>query len=300
MKGAGMTSDSVTISSALLSAEVSARGAEMQSLRTNDGRDLLWDGDPAFWTGRAPILFPVVGLLNGGQYHYDGCTYTMPKHGFARGSEFAVTKQSDAAVTMRLAASDATRGAYPFDFTLDLTFRLDGAILQISAAIANHGGMPMPASFGFHPALRWPLPFGAERTEHRIAFDNDEPEAVRRIGPDGLLLPQSEPSPVTGRELALRDDLFSEDALIFNAIRSRSVNYGAPHGPQLRVTFGDFPVLGVWTKPGASFICIEPWQGLPDPAAFAGDIRDKPGIMLIAPGDIRRLAMTVAVTGSAE
>lgn len=272
----------------------------MQSLRTNDGRDLLWDGDPAFWTGRAPILFPVVGLLNGGQYHYDGSTYTMPKHGFARGSEFAVTEQSDAAVTMRLAASDATRAAYPFDFTLDLTFCLDGAILQISAVIANHGGMPMPASFGFHPALRWPLPFGAERTAHRIAFDNDEPEAVRRIGPDGLLLPQSEPSPVTGRELALRDDLFNADALIFDAVRSRSVNYGAPRGPQLRVTFGDFPALGVWTKPGANFICIEPWQGLPDPTAFAGDIRDKPAIMLIAPGDIRRWAMTIAVTGFAE
>lgn len=295
-----MTSDGVTISSALLSAEVSAQGAELQSLRTNDGRDLLWDGDPSFWTGRAPILFPVVGLLNGGHYRYDGRTYAMPKHGFARSTEFAVTEQSDTAVTMRLAATDATRAAYPFEFTLDLTFRLDGAILQVSAAIANHGDIPMPASFGFHPALRWSLPFGAERTAHRIAFDRDEPEAVRRIGPDGLLLPQSEPSPVVGRELALRDDLFRADALIFDAVRSRSVNYGAPHQPQVRVTFSDFSLLGVWTKPGAGFICIEPWQGLPDPAGFSGDIRDKPGIMLIAPGDTRRLAMAIAVTGSAE
>ncbi len=295
-----MTSNSVKISSALLSADVSALGAELQSLRTNDGRDLLWNGDPAFWTGRAPILFPVIGLLNGGHYHYDGRTYAMPKHGFARGSEFAVTEQSETAVTMQLTASDATRAAYPFDFTLDLTFRLDGAILQISGAIANEGGKPMPASFGFHPALRWPLPFGAERNAHRIVFDKDEPEAVRRIGPDGLLLPQSEPSPVAGRELALHDDLFSADALIFDAVRSRSVNYGAPQRPQLRLTFSDFPMLGVWTKPGAGFICIEPWQGLPDPAGFTGDIRDKPGIMLIAPGDIRRLAMTIAVTGSAE
>ena len=295
-----MTTDTVTISSALLSAEVSPRGAELQCLRTREGRDLLWDGDARFWTGRAPILFPVIGLLNGRHYRYDGQTYPMPKHGFARGSYFTLTEQSDSAVTMRLAASDDTRPLYPFEFALDLSFSLDGAVLRVTAAIANHGAVPMPASFGFHPALRWPLPFGAERAMHRIAFDCDEPEPVRRIGSDGLLLPETEPSPVVGCDLALRDDLFTADALIFDKVRSRRVNYGAPHGPQLRINFNDFSVLGVWTKPGAGFICIEPWKGLPDPADFGGDIRDKPGIMLISPDETRRLAMAIAVTGLTE
>ena len=295
-----MTTDTVTISSALLSAGVSPCGAELQSLRTKDNRDLLWDGDARFWTGRAPILFPVIGLLNVGHYRYNGRTYPMTKHGFARGSTFALTDQSDSAVTMRLAASDDTRPLYPFEFALDLSFRLDGAVMQVTAAIANHGAVPMPASFGFHPALRWPLPYGAERAMHRIAFDRDEPGPVRRIGSDGLLLPETEPSPVVRRNLALRDDLFIADALIFDSVRSRSVNYGAQQGPQLRITFTDFPVLGVWTKPGAGFICIEPWQGLPDPAGFGGDIRDKPGMMLISPGETRRLAMAIAVTGLTE
>lgn len=295
-----MTTDTVAISSALLSAEVSAYGAQLQSLRTNDGRDLLWDGDARFWTGRAPILFPVIGLLNGGHYRYDGRTYPMPKHGFARGSTFAVTDQSDSAVTMRLAASDDTRPLYPFEFALDLSFRLDGAVLQVTATIANHGAAPMPVSFGFHPALRWPLPYGAERAMHRIVFHCDESAPVRRIGSDGLLLPETEPSPVVGRNLVLRDDLFIDDALIFESVSSRSVNYGALQGPQLRITFTDFPVLGVWTKPGAGFICIEPWQGLPDPAGFDGDIREKPGMMLISPGETRRLAMEIAVTGFTE
>ena len=301
MSGVGrMTTDTLTISSALLSAEVSPRGAELQCLRTREGRDLLWDGDARFWTGRAPILFPVIGLLNGRHYRYDGQTYPMPKHGFARGSYFTLTEQSDSAVTMRLAASDDTRPLYPFEFALDLSFSLNGAVLRVTAAIANHGAVPMPASFGFHPALRWPLPFGAERAVHRIAFDCDEPEPVRRIGYDGLLRPETEPSPIVRRDLALRDDLFTADALIFDKVSSRKLNYGALHGPQLRITFTDFSVLGVWTKPGAGFICVEPWQGLPDPAGFAGDIRDKPGIMLISPGETRHLAMTIAVTGLTE
>ena len=285
----------IAIASSQLSAVISPLGAELRALSTSAGAQLLWDGDPAFWTGRAPILFPVIGELAGGVYRYDGRAYAMPKHGFARHSTFSViTADTDRAV-LRLRANAATRAVYPFEFALDLEYALDGAQLTMAATITNQGTHAMPASFGFHPALRWPLPFGAERAEHRLLFAQDEPAPVRRIDARGLLRPEPEPSPVTGNRLDLRDDLFAGDALIFGQPVSRAVSYGADHGPQLRVGFADFPTLGVWTKPGAGFICIEPWQGCADPVGFSGNIRDKPGIMLVEPGAARRLAMTIAL-----
>jgi galactose mutarotase-like enzyme len=105
---------------------------------------------------------------------------------------------------------------------------------------------------------------------------------------------------VQGRTLALRDDLFKADALVFDRLRSRSVEYGAHGGASLRVEFPDMPHLGVWTKPGAGFICIEPWQGHADPQDFAGDFSDKPGIVSIQPGETRRFAITITVKPPAQ
>lgn len=283
------------ITSAHLSAEISSLGAELQTLTTADGRDLQWNGDPAVWRGRAPILFPVIGLLEGGQYRLDGKRYAMPKHGFARHSVFEIVSSSPQIVKFRLSASPATRAIYPFEFQLDVDFALIEHTLTLGAVISNHGEDPMPASFGFHPALRWPLPFGQPRASHRLRFAEDETAPVRRIDQNGFLRPDPVASPVIGDTLALRDDLFIDDALIFDRLSSRSVRYGSSVGPQLHVRFADFPTLGVWTKPGADFICIEPWHGFSDPEGFTGDIRDKPGIFEVAPGAARSLSMSLSL-----
>ncbi len=290
-----MSNANVRISSGELAAEVSPFGAEIQRLTNSAGRDLQWSGDAAVWSGRAPILFPVIGLLQGGQYRYDGQSFAMPKHGFARHSMFAVAARAPRSVTMRLQASAETREIYPFEFQLDVTFSVTAETLSIAAEIANLGGSIMPASFGFHPAFRWPLPYGEPRADHRLEFEQPEPAPVRRIDADGFLIAQPQPTPVSGEILELRDDLFAADALIFDRLTSRSVRYGAPAGPSLKVDFPDFPTLGVWTKTGAEFICIEPWHGFSDPEAFAGDIFDKPGIMAIAPGGTRSMAMHVTL-----
>ncbi len=290
-----MTTDRVTITSGALSATISALGAELQTLQDSAGRDLLSDGDPRFWSGRAPILFPVIGELNDGGYTLDGQRYAMAKHGIARTSTFAVIEQAAESVTFALEASDATRAVYPFAFRLEIRFAIVGAVLAVTATIANLGDAPMPASFGFHPALRWPLPYGQPRADHTIRFAHDEPAPIRRIDGAGLLLPNALPTPVEGNTLTLRDDLFAADALIFDRLTSRSVSYGAPTGPRIEVSFTGFPTLGVWTKPGAGFICIEPWQGSADPVGFTGDLRDKPGIIEIAPGSVRNLTMTIAL-----
>jgi galactose mutarotase-like enzyme len=290
-----MPIEMVTISSTHISAGISSLGAELQNVSTHDGRELLWDGDPAFWQGRAPILFPVIGMLEHGCYRLDGKSYPMPKHGFARDSGFEIVALATDAVTMRLIACDATRSIYPFEFQLDIQFLVTGATLSLTATITNLGGTTMPASFGFHPALRWPLPYGQARDNYCLRFEQEESAPIRRIDQNGLLLPEPQPSPVVGNTLVLHDELFLGDALIFDRLASRSVTYHAQAGPKLLVEFADFPTLGVWTKPGAGFICIEPWQGFSDPEGYAGDIRNKPGIIEIKPGESRQFAMHISL-----
>jgi galactose mutarotase-like enzyme len=163
------------------------------------------------------------------------------------------------------------------------------------ATVRNAGEEEMPASLGFHPAFLWPLPYGQARESHFLEFEADEPAPGKRIGPDGLLLPGPQPTSIKGRRLDLSDALFREDVLILDALRSRAVTYGSAEGPQLEVKFPDARYLGLWTKPGAPFICIEPWRGISDPAGFEGDFRDKPGVFLVPPGDSRSLTMVVRV-----
>ncbi|WP_157217291.1 aldose 1-epimerase family protein [Flavisphingomonas formosensis] len=287
--------DTIEIRSAALSATISPGGAELQSLRDAAGRDFLWGGDPAFWTGRAPILFPIVGALANDSYQLGSHRFSLPRHGFARRSRFAPVVQQDGEAVFRLTDSPPTRAAYPFPFVLEIRFATDDATLSIEATLTNPGDAPLPASFGFHPALRWPLPYGAPRAEHVLLFDKAEPEPVRRLDEAGLLRPVALPSPIERRTLKLDDGLFTDDALILDRLHSRSLWYGVPGTPGVAVRFPDMPALGLWMKPGADYLCIEPWQGHADPEGFAGDFREKPGVVAIPPQQSRRFAMSITV-----
>jgi galactose mutarotase-like enzyme len=287
--------DLITIRSAALTAEISPAGAELRRLQDEAGRDLLWDGDPAFWTGRAPILFPVIGAVDGDVIRVDGETYPMPKHGFARRRDFALIESRADAVLFRLEDDAATRTSYPFAFRLDIGFAIDGAALVHTAKLTNMGDRPLPASFGFHPAFRWPLPWGGARADHRLRFSAPEPAPIRRIDGAGLLRPDPEPSPVQGHDLVLEDALFEDDALIFDQLASRAVEFGAPGTRRLRVSFPESPHLGVWTKPGAGFLCIEPWQGFADPEGYDGPFKDKPGVVITSPGASRSWALRIDI-----
>jgi galactose mutarotase-like enzyme len=288
-----MSDDLIGIGNDRLSAAINPLGAELTHLRDADGRELMTDADPAYWTGHAPILFPIVGRLNRDMLRLDGRGYAMKQHGFARTEMFELTAKSDAGATFRLVANDETRAHYPFDFGLELAFSIDAATLAIDVRIFNPGSTPLPASLGFHPAFAWPLPYGRSRAEHRIAFAADEPGDVVELA--GGLFAATRPSPIDGRILHLTDDLFDQDALIWDPVASQGVTYGAADGPQLRVDFPDTPYLGIWTKPGAAFVCIEPWHGHADPAGYDGDFRTKPGVFEVAPGADWTCSMAVTL-----
>jgi galactose mutarotase-like enzyme len=283
----------VSLSSTGLRAEIDPHGAQLSTLQDSGGRDLLWNGDAAVWAGRAPLLFPIVGTLAGGSYRLGSSVYRLPRHGFARNRRFDLIAAGPTEASFRLKADPATIQVYPFHFELEARFALAGSALTVTTSVRNLGAATMPASFGYHPAFRWPLPFGRARSAHRIEFEADEPEPIRRLDADGLVSPRRYPTPLTGRRLVLEDTLFANDVIIFDAVRSRSVRYGADDGPWLRISYPDSPYLGLWTKPGAGFICIEPWHGTSDPAGFSADFTAKPGVFTLEPGDARPIVMRI-------
>ena len=285
----------ITLGSEELSAEIDPRGAQLSVLRDSAGRDLLWNGDPAVWSGRAPLLFPIVGAVAGGEYRVGGETYHLARHGFARNRLFSLEGATSSIATFRLSSDEATLSVYPFRFELAVRFALEGSTLTLTTTVRNTGDGELTASSGYHPGFRWPLPYGHARSSHFILFDSEEPDPVRRIDAGGLLMPQPQPSPVENRRLTLTDALFQNDAVIFDKIKSRAVTYGSQQGPRIRVSFPDTPYLGVWSKPGAPFVCIEPWHGVTDPVGFNGEFRDKPGVFHVAAGDsfVTRMAITL-------
>lgn len=287
--------DLIEIAGQGLTVAINPFGAELTHLRDAEGRELMTDADPKFWTGHAPLLFPIVGRLNDDVLRLDGVDYPMKQHGFARRRAFTLVGHGAAHARFRLEDDAETRAVYPFAFALDATYTIDGATLTVAIAIANRGDASMPASFGFHPAFAWPLPYGAAREDHRIVFAADEPGTLVELK-DGLTTPGARETPLAGRVLPLVDGLFDDDALIWDGVASRSVTYGAPNQPHLEVAFPDTDKLGIWSKPGgAAFVCIEPWHGIADPQGYTGDFRDKPGVFEIAPGGTKHIEMRITL-----
>jgi galactose mutarotase-like enzyme len=121
---------------------------------------------------------------------------------------------------------------------------------------------------------------------------------VRRLT-QGLLRPESLETPVRGTQLVLDDSLFEDDALVFDRPASRRVAYSAADSAiRIDIGFDDFPQLGIWSKPGAGFVCIEPWRGHASPESFAGELSDKPGIVCLEAGGEMSLSYTIGVSST--
>jgi galactose mutarotase-like enzyme len=275
-----------------LAVAVDSHGAELASIKTADGAEWLWQGDPKWWTGRAPILFPIVGRSPNGILTIGGKPIKMDTHGFARASEFSVAEQKSDVLRLRLTDSDATRALYPFPFTLDLVFELDGGTLIVRAEVSNTGNARMPYSLGFHPAFQWPLP-GGEGKKHWVTLAEKEEPPTRRLGEGLMLAREYQPTVFAAGRYAPADADFANDAVIIDSARSRSLTFGVDGGPLLEAGFADFPAFGLWQKPGAPYLCIEPWQGLTPFVGGSDAIEERPGGVWLEPGAMRGFTMTI-------
>ncbi|MFD2647422.1 aldose 1-epimerase family protein [Devosia albogilva] len=282
----------VTIANDQLTVTVSPLGAEMQSLVTADGRNWLWSGDPAVWSGRSPILFPMVGRAPDDQVSIEGKRYGMNQHGFARRSPFALAEQSAVACRFVLEASDATRAVYPFEFALRVEHRLEGRAVVVTAEVENRDHRPMPFGIGFHPAFAWPLPGAAG--EHKVWLDNGgEPALVRLSG--GLVKPEGLPSPFRRGELTLAREMFEADAMLLPEGAGTGARYGTD-ATQVHLSWENLPNFAVWSKPGP-FVCLEPWHGTAAEVGGSDALEERPYTEVLGPGAVGRYAMRVEVVG---
>jgi galactose mutarotase-like enzyme len=287
-----VSTDTQIITSNGIAATIKAAGAELCSLRTADGLELLWQAGPE-WPRHAPLLFPIVGRLKNDELRHNSKTYRMTQHGFARDQRFEWVSREADSCRLALVDNEATRARYPFAFRFEVTYTARGADLEVTFEIANRGGETLPASLGGHPAFGWPLLPGLAKEVYTLTFSNDEPAPIRRLA-GGLMRPQAQPSPVRGRTLALSERLFDDDAVILDRLASTSVRYAANRGPSIEMSWNGFRELGIWSKPGgAPFLCIEPWHGFASPVDFDGEFTGKPGLMQIAPGASRSLSYRI-------
>lgn len=291
-------SDSHGIGSSRVSATITAKGAELVSLKGAEGNELLWQAGPE-WPRHAPVLFPIVGKLAGDALRHDGAVYRMTQHGFARDADFAWVERGASRAVLSLSDSPATRAIYPFPFRLTLAYAAENAVLSVTATVANPGDAPLPFCLGAHPGFRWPLVDGVAKSDHVLVFDAEE--TGPRLMIEGGLLGAEEPAPIEGRVMRLSEGLFAADAVVLPAARSTSARFAAlgSDGAELRaltVSWDGYEDLGVWSKPGgAPFLCIEPWRGMASPVGWDGDFVDKPGVVLLAPGEERAFTWRVEV-----
>jgi galactose mutarotase-like enzyme len=272
---------SVTITSGRYRAVVSEAGAELKSLvDLATGQEYMWSGDPAWWNGVAPVLFPVIGGLKNGGFSWEGRQYKMGSHGFARGSQFSAASTTADAVEFELASSAKTREMYPFDFRLRVGFTLERNGLAVRYQVTNTGRSRMYFSIGSHPAFR--IPFAGGSLENYYLLFEREEELERWFFKDGLVAAdRTAPVMDSSRVLTISRRLFDDGILIFKAPRSHEFTLANSMNPRaIRIVTDGVPYLGVWSKPGgAPFLCIEPWHGLPDSTAATGNLAEKEGII---------------------
>lgn len=266
-------------------AQIACEGAEAVRWCVG-GRELLWRPAGAFWDRVAPVLFPVVGWCRDARICVQGQYYPMGVHGFAAGRVFEVESQSDSSVRFVLRSDEQTLAQYPFRFTLRVDHALTPQALETSLHITNEGDAPMPYACGLHPGFAWPFAGGA-REDYRAEFSAAESAQVPLIAAGGLFSRETRAAPLQGRGLALNDGVFEQEALCFLNARSRHMDFCAPDGSAIRVASDDFAHLALWSKPGAPFVCIETWTGHGDPVGFAGELADKPSMIVLAPGESR-------------
>ena len=288
-----MADETITLANGALSVEIATLGAELIRLTDIKGRDFLWSGDAAWWSGRAPLLFPMVGAALGNRIKVDGQYFPLPQHGFARRSQFEVVEAGGIRAQLRLGDSGATRAVYPFSFQLDVEFKLDDATLAIVATVSNPGAAELPFSFGYHPAFCWPLP-GASGL-HAVEFESTEAAPIHRPVDGGLLSRETYANPFADGALEMAPALFEGGALIFTDLKSRRVKFRGG-AASVEVAFPEMPNFGLWTKPGAPFLCLEPWQGFSAPEGFDDEFAKRPGVVALAPGASRTFAITIAVS----
>lgn len=258
-------------------------GGELVSLKDGNGQEYIWEGAPAFWAGQNPVLFPIVGSLKDGKVDIGGKICEMGRHGFARGMEFTPVEQGEDFVTLELRENEETLKCYPFPFSLKVTHRLLEDGFATTFSVTNTGSAPIPFCVGGHTAIR--IPEGDRFEDYELVFDTPEQADSHLLNAQGVIRHDGRKPMLDGSRIALDYDTFAEmDTIIFSMLRSGNVSLVHQEtGRGVRLDFHEFPMVAFWTKPGAPFLCLEPWQGCAAWDNESGKFEDKPFCTVLRP-----------------
>jgi galactose mutarotase-like enzyme len=280
-----------TITKSGFTATINTKGAELVSLKnTQTGREYIWEGNPDFWGKHSPVLFPIVGTLKNGDYHFDGKTYHLPRHGFARDCDFELIEKTENTAVFSLQSDTESLHKYPFRFGLKLSYTLEEKLLTVGYEVINHGNFTMPFSIGAHPAFALPMEFES----YSLAFEQPENLLSYELVND-LLSTKTNSIETLNGVLPLTYPLFEKDALIIKQMQSKAITILEDGKPLLKFNFADFPNFGIWTKPNAPFICLEPWLGYSDPVDANGDLMQKEAIQLLDAKSNRKVSFGIEI-----
>lgn len=282
----------ITINGKHLSAVISTLGAELKSVRHQNGTEFMWQADPDIWPRTAPVLFPIVGKVKNDVLKVGGKTYPISQHGFARDKKFSVIEQSDAAVRFQLLYSDETLQKYPFDFKLILTYTWNEDTLICGYEVHNLGVTPMPFCIGAHPGFNIP---DADFSKCTLTFNTNKP-MERCLLEGGLFNGEKRMISLDGGSLQLNATSFDDDAIVIKELPATSVSLthqGSRYG--VKMDFDGFPQLGIWAKKGSQrFICLEPWFGYADSVNGHADITSKEGVQILPSHEVFSASYSIA------
>lgn len=274
------------IKNSRMTVEVSPMGAELMRVCDSRGCEMLWTGDPAYWKRRSPILFPNVGKTFGGVVRIGGKCYPTVQHGFARDRMFILEEAQGDHLTYLLRSDEDTLAVYPFPFELRIRYALCGSRLDVSWLVTNTGNEDMFFTIGGHPAFL--LGDGESKEGCSLHFPGLTQLNCLQLDPaSGTARPGSEFTlPLEDGMLPLTDALFANDALILDGGQVTDVRLvRRGYDGYLTVTCDGFPNFGIWSVPGAPFVCLEPWAGRCDDRGFSAELSEKNNVNRVCPGE---------------
>lgn len=286
-------SEIISISSNSLTASIDTMGAQLMSLRKGES-EYLWQGDSNWWPRRAPILFPIVGVLKDDKAESAEGTVSLARHGLARLNQFEVFEKSDSAVTLQIKSTEETRKAYPYDFELKLIFSVDGDTLTQTYEVTNPANVVLPFTLGAHPAFNIPIP-GVEASSlnhYHLLFTHSWTSYGPSITDEGLcdyttpqrLIVDSDTLPLSW-ELIDREKTITLENVPDRRITLAASTEAPSEAHGIQMDFEGFDYLGIWSAtPGCPFVALEPWCGIADTVDCDGIFEHKPGIISLEPG----------------
>lgn len=266
---------------------IKQKGAELASIvDLKNNQEYMWEADPAYWGRHSSILFPIIGRVEADRILIEGKSYPMKQHGFARNTDFDIKQQNSDNITFQLENTPESLAIFPYQFALQAQYHLEGHTVYITYRVLNQDQQIIHFSLGAHPAFKCPLYAGEERSDYNLVFEKEE-TADSQLIENGLRTGETELVLQTEKVLPITDNLFDEDALIFEQLQSNFVTLAHKNGKEiLKFGFKGFPYLGIWSKNSESpFVCIEPWHGVADRVNADWEFKNKEGTIALKKGE---------------